>query len=172
MFVVCWSSQQIKHYIRKRVSKQTDFCQQFACGFNLFADIMQTMSQAMSQCVQKYVQFFGERITEPLFSGTFLAIHRNKDWHNVCFIYTFISLGQRRVDKSRNKKLRRETRTQEQKFCWLSSTLIGTAVPVLVTALHTRCDKSQNSLTMTLSTLSYWLKLSYSRVKPWLISNS
>ena len=37
------------------MSKQTDFCQQFACGFNLFADIMQTMSQAMSQCVQKYM---------------------------------------------------------------------------------------------------------------------
>ena len=129
MFVVWWSSQQIKHYIRKRVSKQTDFCQQFACGFNLFADIMQTMSQAMSQCVQKYVQFFGERITEPLFSGTFFAIHRNKDWHNVCFIYTFISLGQRRVDKSRNKKLRRETRTEvllavhhndrPRCWCWL-----------------------------------------------------
>ena len=164
MFVVCWSSQQIKYYIRKRVSKQTDFCQQFACGFNLFADIMQTMSQAMSQCVQKYVQFFGDRITEPLFSGSLFAIHRNKHWHNVCFIYTFISFGQLRVSKSRNKKLRRGTRTLRSRSSGLSDTMISATVLVLGTASpHIRCDKSQNSLTMTLSTLSYWNFLFYSQ---------
>ena len=162
MFVVCWSSQQIKHFIRKRVSKQTDFCLQFACGFNLFADIMQTMSQAMSQCVQKYVQFFGDRITEPLFSGSLFAIHRNKHWHNVCFIYTFISFGQLRVSKSRNKKLRRgDKNTQEQKFwslrhndqCWC----------------HTYTAINHKTLWQW-HYLHFLTEISYSRVKPWLHS--
>ena len=113
-------------------------------------------------CAKIYVQFFGDRITEPLFSGSLFAIHRNKHWHNVCFIYTFISLGQRRVSKSRNKKLRRgDKNTQEQKFwsirhndqCWC----------------HTYTAINHKTLWQW-HYLHFLTEISYSRVKPWLHS--
>ena len=150
MFVLCWSSQQIKHYIRKQVSKQTDFCQQFACGFNLFADIMQTMSQAMSQCVQKYMCNFLVTESRNLSSpGHFSqSTEINIDTMSVLFIL-LSALASWELAKA-------ETRSwgEEQEHSGAEVLVCPTQRSVLVPHIH--CDKSQNSLTMTLSTLSYW----------------
>ena len=155
MFVVCWSSQQIKHYIRKRVSKQTDFCQQFACGFNLFADIMQTMSQAMSQCVQKYMCNFLVTESRNLSSPGHFSQSTEINIDTMSVLFILLSAW------ASGELAEAETRSwgEEQEHSGAEVLVYPTQWSVLVLGTaspHIHCDKSQNSLTMTLSTLSYW----------------